>query len=89
MLASGHGGAHAAEEWLDCYYGTADQRDDAVLRQRDGSPLTAWQAFVSDTAMRQARLVSSLPCPGITTIRPEIKPAARTTRAHPCGPHCR
>ena len=55
MLASGPGGARSAEEWLDRYYGTADQRDDAVLRQRDGSPLTAWQAFVADTATRQAR----------------------------------
>ena len=55
MLASGPGGAHAAEEWLDRYYGTADQRDDAVLRQRDGSPLTAWQAFIADTATRQVR----------------------------------
>ena len=54
MLASGPGGAHEAEGWLDRYYGTADQRDDAVTRQRDGTPLTAWQGFIADTALRQA-----------------------------------
>ena len=66
MLARGPGGARVAGEWLDQYYGTADQRDDAVLRQRDGSPLTAWQAFIADTATRQARFRAG--CTGLANI---------------------
>ena len=63
MLASSPEGAAAAVDWLERFYGSADQRDEAVMRQRGGMPLTAWQAFIADTATRQVpRLCKAAGC---------------------------
>lgn len=53
VLAKGGGDTDAAIRWLDGFYGTADEQDEAVLRLRDGRYCTPWESFVTDAKLRQ------------------------------------